>query len=335
MSGGKSMVSINDVAKKAGVGVSTVSKVLNNYSSISGATRAKVMDAVDELNYVPNSIASALSSKQGKRVALVIFINNQRQAIDEINMQYLFGAMNQAKELKLEVIPVFSNVLEKKTARDILQYFNSLRVNAIVYYGLSKEAVEYQEVIDMDVFPTVVVDAPIQGPRTSYVMVDHEKAQYEIASMMIQRHKAKKILYLAGRRDGYVTDLRLQGVVDACDHNHVKINAQYANFSEKKARELTIKHAKDADLVICASDLIAIGAVHGLQEMDEFRPVCGYDGITLLGYIDSKIDTVDQDFYKISVAAVNAVHNLLQGNPSEAILLDYEIKTISYDDVIM
>ena len=98
------MVTINDVAKKAGVGVSTVSKVMNNYDNISEATKKKVWDAVEELNYIPNSIASALSSKSSRRVGLVVFINNRRQAIDEINMQYLFGAMNRSKELKLKIL---------------------------------------------------------------------------------------------------------------------------------------------------------------------------------------------------------------------------------------
>ncbi|HLV50139.1 MAG TPA: LacI family DNA-binding transcriptional regulator, partial [Erysipelothrix sp.] len=61
------MSSMSDVAKKAGVGVSTVSKVLNNYDNISQETRDRVMEAVEELNYVPNAVASALSSKKSKR----------------------------------------------------------------------------------------------------------------------------------------------------------------------------------------------------------------------------------------------------------------------------
>ena len=80
------MSSMSDVAKKAGVGISTVSKVLNNYENISQETRDKVMKAVEELNYVPNAVASALSSKKSKRIGVVVFINNERQAIDEINM---------------------------------------------------------------------------------------------------------------------------------------------------------------------------------------------------------------------------------------------------------
>ena len=85
------MVSIKEVAKHAGVAISTVSKVLNGYPNISEKTRAKVEGAIRELNYIPNSIASALSSKQFGRVALILDPKRQTQAIDQIFMQYLLG----------------------------------------------------------------------------------------------------------------------------------------------------------------------------------------------------------------------------------------------------
>ena len=57
------MISIKDVAKQAGVAISTVSKVLNNYPNVSEETKKKVNEAVDALGFVPNSVAAALSSK--------------------------------------------------------------------------------------------------------------------------------------------------------------------------------------------------------------------------------------------------------------------------------
>ncbi|HZJ86772.1 MAG TPA: LacI family DNA-binding transcriptional regulator, partial [Erysipelothrix sp.] len=116
------MASMNDVAKRAGVGVSTVSKVLNNYANVSEATREKVLKAVEELNYVPNAVASALSSKRRNRIAIVVFINNEKQAIDEINMQYLFGTSKQANKEKLEIITVFSNLFEDFNKIELIQY---------------------------------------------------------------------------------------------------------------------------------------------------------------------------------------------------------------------
>ena len=62
------MVSIKDVAKHAGVAISTVSKVLNHYPNVSEETRIKVNESVKELHFLPNSVAAALSSKQAGRM---------------------------------------------------------------------------------------------------------------------------------------------------------------------------------------------------------------------------------------------------------------------------
>ncbi len=330
------IASISDVAKKAGVGISTVSKVLNNYSNVSEETREKVLKAVSELNYVPNAVASALSSKNSKRVAVVVFINNELQAIDEINMQYLFGSSRQAKQESLEIVTVFSNIFSDFSKVELVQYFKSLSISGMVVFGLHKEQEVFNELVFEEHFKTVLVDVPIEGEKTSFVMVDHQSAQRELAEFMIQSHSTKvnSVLYLAGRRDGFVTDLRLQGVVDACDKHKVKLNAQYADFSERKAIKLTKEYGFDADIVICASDLMAIGAISALKEMDIFRPVSGYDGIKLLGYVRYHIYTVKQDFYEIALSAIKEMKLLLEGNTGRGMLLNYEITRINYEDVI-
>ena len=98
------MVSIKDVARHAGVAISTVSKVFNSYPNVSDETRGRVNKAVEELNFLPNSVAAALSSKKAGRVALLVNINAKTQAIDEISLQYIQGAINKAMELNLDVI---------------------------------------------------------------------------------------------------------------------------------------------------------------------------------------------------------------------------------------
>lgn len=331
------MSSMLDVAKRAGVGVSTVSKVLNNYENVSQETKDKVMKAVEELNYVPNAVASALSSKKNKRIGVVVFINNKRQAIDEINMQYLFGTFEEANSLKLEIVTVFSSVFENMSKIEMIQYFKSLSVQGLIVYGLHKEQTDFTEMIDEQHFYSVLVDVPIQNEKTSYVMIDHQTAQYKLAKYMIesQPHAVRNVLYLAGRRDGYVTDLRLQGVVDACLERDINLNAQYADFSERKAIELTKAYGMDADIIICASDLMAIGSINALKEMDIFRPVCGYDGIKLLGYVKYHIQTVKQDFFSIAKRAVQEYSHLIETQSSQGILMDYEITRIGYDDVII
>ena len=106
------------------------------------------------------------------------------------------------------------------------------------------------------------------------------------------------------------------------------------DFSEKKARQLAFQYARNRDIVVCASDLMAIGAMRALQEMDIFRPVCGFDGITLMGYAGKQMNTVRQDFYRISAEAMEEMARLLEGGEGREILLDYSIIRMQYLDII-
>ena len=193
------MVSIKEVAKHAGVAISTVSKVLNGYPNISDETKEKVHKAIEELNYIPNSIAAALSSKQFGRVALVLNLKRQTQAIDQIYKQYLAGAIDKSKELKLEIVTVFNSMIEGMSAEEITRYFMSQCVSGVIIYGLSKEDKVLQQMIREQQFAYVLVDAPMVNSRTSSVSIDHEQAQYDVAKKTILDDNCKRVLYIAGR----------------------------------------------------------------------------------------------------------------------------------------
>ena len=167
------MVSIRDVAKHAGVAISTVSKVLNHYPNVSEETKEKVNLAIKELNFVPNTIAAALSSKQSGRVALIMNLNTQTQAIDEIGMQYLQGAIGQCRELGLDVITVFYSMIRDKNPEEMEQYFRSQSISGIIVYGISKDDSALQQLVNSQAFKTIVVDAPFVGESTSTIWVDH------------------------------------------------------------------------------------------------------------------------------------------------------------------
>lgn len=88
------------------------------------------------------------------------------------------------------------------------------------------------------------------------------------------------------------------------------------------------------DAIVCASDLMAIGAIRALTELDIFRPVCGFDGITLMGYAGKQMNTVRQGFSEISEAAVEELHSLLNGGEGRRLTLDYSIVRMQYLDII-
>lgn len=328
------MVSIKEVAKHAGVAISTVSKVLNGYPNVSEETKQKVNDAIRELNYIPNTIAAALSSKQFGRIALVLDPKRQTQAIDQVFMQYLLGALDKAKELNVEVITVFTSMIAGMNAEEITRYFLSQSIAGIIIYGLSKEDKILQKLIADRNFAFVVVDAPIVNSRTTSVSIDHEQAQYDVARKTVLDDGCEKILYIAGKKDGYVTEQRLKGMKRLVDELGASMLVRQGEFSELTARNIALKYAKNKDCVVCASDLMAIGAMNALIDMDIFRPVCGFDGITLMGYVGKQMNTVRQDFYHISSRAVEEVKRLMDGQEGQQVVMPYSVVKMYYKDII-
>lgn len=330
------MASIKEVAARAGVAISTVSKVLNHYPNISEETRQKVNAAIEELGFVPNAVAAALSSKQAGRIALLIHLHTSTQAIDEISMQYLAGALACAREHALDVVTVFFSMLEGMSVEEVIGYFRSQSINGIIIYGISKEDQVLQELIRRRVFQIVSVDAPLMNECTSCVWIDQAGAQYAVAekTMRMDTIPYKKVLYIAGKRNGYVTEERIRGMERFADDYKLDMIVRSGEFSEKAARELTLKYAKDQDMIVCASDLMAIGAMRALTDMDIFRPVCGFDGLTLMGYVGQQMNTVCQDFSRISREAVEELVTLMNGGSGRELVLDYTLVRLKYQDII-
>lgn len=328
------MVSIKDVAREAGVAISTVSKVLNNYPNVSEATRAKVNEVVERLGFVPNAVAATLSSKKAGRVALLIKLNLETQASDEIGMQYISGAVHKAREMQLDVITVFTSMIEDMNLEEVTSYFASQGIKGIIVYGLTTKDKVLHRLIDSGNFKMVVIDAPMVNDTTSSVSVDQEKAQYDVAKKTITENKCKKVLYIAGEENGYVTAERLTGIKKLCTEKKLRLTVRNGGFSELKAREITMKFGKNTDCVVCASDLMAIGAMKALIDMDIFRPVCGFDGILLMGYAGKQMNTVKQDFVKISEEALAELDRLMNGEKGRRLVIPHTLVRIKYEDII-
>jgi LacI family transcriptional regulator len=328
------MTSIRDVAREAGVAISTVSKVLNHYPNVSADTKEKVESAVEKLHFVPNAAAAALSSKQAARIALVLDPSRNSSIGDEINMQYISGALNSAMELKLDAVTLFSAMTEERTPEEMTQYLQTQCVTGVIVFCMNRNMSTMRRIIDEQQFCCVAVDAPLVNRRTSCISVDNVKAQYDVAARMIRENNVKKVLYLRGSSDGYVAEDRLIGMQRLASEKSLSLVVANGEFSEKKARELTGDLAADRDAVVCASDMMAIGTMRRLTEMDIFKPVCGFDGISLMGYAGNRMYTVRQDFGRIAAESVREVYRLMNGAEGRKIIMPHEIVRMKYEDVI-
>lgn len=319
------MPNMNDVAKYAGVSKSTVSKVLNNYPNLSEQTIARVLDAINELEYVPNQTASSLSKKNFKKIGIIFKINDSEQTIDEVNMQYMLGVDEACSEANVDYSVIFARTLKNKTPTEIINFLRSKSITNLVVLGLSKDDQNIYDVITQEVFPAVVTEVELVTDKISCVGTDNYQAQYQIAEKYIIESKAEKVLYICGKENGYVSDERTRAIKDLAHHHQLELKIVNGHFSQEQAYQIIIDTNYDYDIVICASDLMAIGANQALQQLGLEVPVTGFDGISLLSYVGKNIHSVKQNFYQFAVESVRQAINMQDGDKGKKIIVDHKL----------
>ena len=166
-------------------------------------------------------------------------------------------------------------------------------------------------------------DEAYVGENISSVTIDHKKAQYEVAKILLEETQAKKILYICGDEDCYVTRTRMDGMEELAEEIGVDLIVKFADFSESKAREIVLQYGEEADAVVCASDLMAIGAKTAMKKMQIERPICGFDGISLMEYAGQGIYTIGQNFSEISAIAMEELQRLMTGASGRMVEVEY------------
>lgn len=234
----------------------------------------------------------------------------------------------------MDMITVFFTMISEMSVEEMIRYFQSQSIEGLIICGLSKSDTVLHKLVKSGKFKVVLVDAPGEGEHTSNIHIDNAKAQYEVAKETILENKSKRILYIAGKKNGYVSEKRMQGMKKLAEELKLSMYIRIGNFSELEARKITMQCAKRRDAIICASDMMAIGAMKALMDMDIFRPVCGFDGISLMGYAGKRMHTVKQDFRKIASCAVEEMARLLDGNTGQEIIMPHKLIRIEYQDVI-
>lgn len=330
------MASIKEVAKRAGVAISTVSKVLNNYPNVSEETKEKVNTAIKELGYVPNAVAAALSSKKSGRIAIVLRLYDGTSAIDEVNMQYLYGTINTARDLGLDVVTLFYSMFEGSTVEEMTNYLLSQSISGVIFCGMGIEEEPARTLVKNQRFKVVSIDSPALNENTSYVTIDQFKAQYDVAkkTMEMDGGPHKKMLYIAGTMVSPVALIRIEAIKQFAEDYGMELTITDGDFEEKYARDITLQEGEAHDMIVCASDLMAIGAMRALIDMDIFRPVCGFDGITLMGYVGQQMNTVKQDFRLAAETAVVELKRLLDGEAGRKVMLEHELVRLQYSDIM-
>jgi DNA-binding LacI/PurR family transcriptional regulator len=294
-------ITIREVAQKAGVGVATVSRVLNNSGLVSETTRQAVQAAIDDLNYVPNPTARRLSLGKTFTIAVIVpfmtrpsFVERLRGVSDVMeNCDYEFTVYNIEGEQRRKAL--FSD----------LPRADGLIVMSMTLSQSDVNALKRSEL------PVVLIDS--DHPEFISIVEDsHEGARKATQYLIDLGHK--RIGFIGGPLSDFMnfentsTNRRLKGFKQTLQSAQIEIdndliaidNKNYIDEkSVKSAREfiktmLRLDHPPTA--IFASADMLAMGALQGAREIGirvpEDLSIVGYDDIEIAEYLD--LTTINQ-----------------------------------------
>ncbi|MCM3192666.1 LacI family DNA-binding transcriptional regulator [Priestia megaterium] len=314
------MTTIKDIARVAGVSVTTVSRALNGYSDVNEKTRQKIAAVARELNYSPNTLARGLVMQKSKTIGLLVSGISRESVKDNFTFEVLCGVNERASTLGYDLILFNTNTMMQRE-KTYTQLCRERRVDGAIIQGIKKEDPYLKEVVESDI-PCVLVDIPVHSNSVGYVTTDNalgaKKAVKHLASL-----GHKHIGMINGHEDAFVSQERLNGYREALKECGLPFRSEWVvsgNFEEKKAekvaRELINRH-KEVTAIFCASDLMALGALKACKELDLHVPkeisIVGYDNIVLASYSSPNLTTVGQEVYQIGYEAADLLIEMLEG----------------------
>ncbi|MCU0105513.1 LacI family transcriptional regulator [Acholeplasma vituli] len=297
------MPTIKDVAKKAGVSISTASYALNNQSNVHPETKRKILAIAKELNYYPNASARNLKTKRTGNVGVFV---------------YGFGG------------PVFSDVLE-----GIRQALQANDLNIIVSSGKASSTLLKERQIDGAIVfdgqlsddtllhyasfghPLFVLDRILEGPNIYPSLIDNEGLVYRFIREMLEKGY-RDFGYLSGPTIAFNNNHRYDGFKQALSEvglPHTYIQGDFTIQSGYQAG-IQLVHSKQIPrFIFCANDESAIGLIQALKENQIAIPddvaVAGFDNIVLGSYVSPKLSTIGIDHIEWGKQVANALVDLL------------------------
>lgn len=315
------MATIKDIAKLAGVSVTTVSRALNGYSDVSEKTRKRIKEVANQLQYSPNTVARSLVMNKSKTIGLLVSELNRTGAKDMFTYEVMCGINDSASDEGYDLI-LFSTNLVKQKAKSYTQLCKERLVEGVIMQGIKKDDPYLDEIIESNI-PCVLVDVEVAGENVGFVTTDNEfGAQMAVKHLLNLGHK--HIALMNGHDKALVSQKRQKGYEKELEGASISIKKEYilnGNFLESEAEVVAYRFLQEhpeVTAIFCASDLMALGVMWAAKRLDlkipEDLSVVGFDDITLSQYTHPPLTTISQDKYQIGYEAAKLLIGMLEGN---------------------
>lgn len=316
---------IKDIAKICGVGVSTVSRAINNHPDINPETKEKIMSTIKEYGYVPNNSARNLKRVDAKAIAVLVkgianpFFTNMIKVIEEECKK---------KHYAMELTHIESGEDEVDVA---LKVVKEKRLRGIIFLGglFSHSDEKLQKLTVPFVFSTAgSIPENISKNQFSNIGVDDRKESAKLIDYLIEQGHEQIAIIVAEADQESIGQLRLEGYKDAYKAHKLALNEKIilqtdddiGHFSLEngyRTAKRLLETGEKFTALYAVSDTLAIGASRALMEEGYKIPddisVAGYDGIEMGGYITPSLTTVRQPVEEIAKATVKLLFDIIAG----------------------
>ncbi|EOC99866.1 LacI family DNA-binding transcriptional regulator [Caldisalinibacter kiritimatiensis] len=323
-------VTIDDIAKAAGVSRATVSRVLNDSGYVKDETRKKVLKAIKELNYTPSAIARSLSKKKTNTIGVVVpeinnpffgeIIKGVNQVADEHNLNLILCNTDEDVDKELKA----------------LKLLKEQRIQGILITPTSTDSdynSEYLWTIENLGIPVVLIDGHVKYSNFNGVFIDHIKGAYDAVKTLIDEGH-EKIAIITGRMDSRPAKERLAGYKKALKMHNIPIREEYifyGDYTHEKAYKITKEILKMKDrptAIFVSSNMMVLGCIKAFDEENIQIPkdmaIIGFDKVEVLNIIGMNISFINGPTIEMGKTAMNMLIDILQSGKTT----ETEIKTI-------
>ncbi|MFI8165713.1 LacI family DNA-binding transcriptional regulator [Streptomyces sp. NPDC085931] len=291
---------IKTVAARAGVGRTTVSRVVNGSALVSADARARVLAAIKELNYVPNSVARGLVTSRTDSVALVIPESESRLGSEPFFAALIRGVSSAFADSSIQLQLML--VRDQAERDQLTESVATRRVDGVLLVSVHSED-RLPGMLEEMGLPTVLAGRRDAGERLSYVNSDNAGGAAAAVRHLLERGR-RRIATITGPLDMDVGRSRLAGWRTAHEEAGVAVSDRMiegGDFTEEggaRAMRLLLERAPDLDAVFVASDLMAVGALAELRRQKRQVPgdvaVVGFEDSLLARHTNPPLTTVRQ-----------------------------------------
>ena len=326
----KNNVTIKDVAKLAGVSISTVSRVINDSKPVTDEVKQRVLDVIKETGYVPNPLARSLVTKKSKLIGVIV-----PEVSDSFVNEILNGIEAVAKMYDYDILLV-NTYSDKQQEIDSIRLLKTKQVEGIVMVSwiLDEDHVNYMKESRI---PAVYISKTARDYDIYTVSTSNENATYDMTKYLIENNHKEIALIMTSKEETILEAERRTGYERALRDNNIEVRDELIKHgnTDHEGGYNSMKELLDDKIIPSAvfvtGDEAAVGAINAIFDAGYNVPqdisVVGFNDTKLAKIYRPKLTTVFQPLFDMGAVSIRALIKLINGEPVEKkkIELPYQI----------